>query len=377
MKQTNPKILAIDTSCDDTAASVVQGRKVLSNIIASQAQLHKKYGGVFPTVAKQAHKENISPTISEALKRAKTNVSELAAVAVTVGPGLAPALEIGISYAKYFSQQHNLPLIPVNHIEGHALSPLAIRNSRNEETSDSDFDISDITFPTLIVVVSGGHTQFILMEKLGSYKIVGTTIDDAAGECLDKIGRLINLGYPAGATIEEFAKRGNETAIEFPLPMTSVKTYDMSFSGLKTFARNFVRKKTEDSELSKQDIYDFCASAQYAVVKHITYKLDKFLQDHKIAEIWLGGGVAQNMYLRRKLRETIAKHEQSQTKHKIKKVVFRTPFSEKLCMDNAAMIGLVANLKYKNNELISNKSQIENIERIPRWKIGAPLKSNK
>ena len=236
-KKTPPLILAVDTSCDDTAASVLKGTVILSNVIASQTQLHKQYGGVFPTVAKQAHKENIQPTISAALKKAKIDWSELDALAVTVGPGLAPALEVGIVAMQQLSLEKKIPLIAVNHIEGHALSALAQRKTNKIQSDKVEKEIKSvkshsdiqINYPVLSVVVSGGHTEFIYFEKIGEYKILGSTIDDAAGECLDKIGRMLNLGYPAGSTIEKFAKLGNSKAIKFPLPMTTTKNFDMSF----------------------------------------------------------------------------------------------------------------------------------------------------
>ncbi len=358
---TQPLILAVDTSCDDTAAAVLHGRTVLSNVIASQTQLHKQYGGVFPTVAKQAHKENILPTITAALKKAKVTLSDLSALAVTVGPGLAPALEVGITSVKQLAQDNHLPLIAINHIEGHALSAIALSKSRSEATKvTSTNNGKEIVFPVLSVVVSGGHTQFIYFEKIGEYKILGSTIDDAAGECLDKIGRMLNLGYPAGPVIEKFAKLGDPKKITFPLPMTSIKTFDMSFSGMKTFARNYIQKNTEQKTMSKQDIYDFCASAQYSVFRHITYKLSKLLIDTEINEIWLGGGVAQNITLRRTIRE-IAQNAG---------ITFRYPHTNRLCMDNAAMIGLVANFKFERGEFISD---FETVDRKPRWEIGESL----
>lgn len=375
---TTPFILAVDTSCDDTSASVMHGRVILSNVIAAQTQLHKQYGGVFPTVAKQAHKENIIPTINAALKKAQVTWDDLDSLAVTVGPGLAPALEVGILAIKELAIEKGLPLIAVNHIEGHALSAIAQRNSKDESiqnNSDETTKLNEINYPVLSIVVSGGHTQFIYFDKIGEYKILGSTIDDAAGECLDKIGRMLNLGYPAGATIEKFAKLGNHKKIKFPLPMTSIKTFDMSFSGLKTFARNTIQNLTEEKELSKQDVYDFCASAQYAIFRHITYKLNKLICDVKINEIWLGGGVAQNIYLRQTIRETIRSFESNKnnlyTEDKIekpaKKLMLRYPHTDKLCMDNAAMIGLVANFKFKRKEFVTD---LENLDRKPRWKIG-------
>lgn len=348
--QSTQRILAIDTSCDDTSAAVVSGVTVLSNVVASQTELHKKYGGVFPTVAKGAHKEQIAPVVRAALQRAHTDPHDLTAVAVTLGPGLAPALEVGIRYAEEFAAQYQLPLIPVNHMEGHLLSVLAEPNSRkstasssteNQKPHQSNINTEQfahqpqlghlkITFPTLGVLVSGGHTEFVLATHFGEYTVLGATLDDAAGECLDKIGRMLNLGYPAGPVMEEFAKKGNPQAINFPLPLTQVKTFDMSFSGLKTFARNLIESETASTPLTRQHIYDFCASTQYSVFRHITYKLEKLLAEHpEITEIWLGGGVAANMTLRKMLRQST-------------KLPVRTPYTKKLCADNAAMIGIAA-----------------------------------
>ncbi|MCA9368937.1 MAG: tRNA (adenosine(37)-N6)-threonylcarbamoyltransferase complex transferase subunit TsaD [Pseudomonadales bacterium] len=348
--KTKTRILAIDTSCDDTSASVVEGRVVLSNVIASQTELHKPYGGVFPTVAKQAHKENINRVIELALKRAQTKPQQLAAIAVTQGPGLAPALEVGIRAAEAFAQEHSLPIIPVNHIEGHALSNLALPKTQLSKKH------AQPKFPALAIIVSGGHTQFISIPSIGKYEIVGTTLDDAAGECLDKIGRMLHLGYPAGPVIEEFAKQGNPKAIEFPLPMTSSGDYNMSFSGLKTFARNTLEEITKEKALNKQQIYDFCASAQYSVFRHIMYKLSKLIEKEKYAEIWLGGGVASNTTLRRMIRETI----------KPDGLQLKVPYTRRLNQDNGAMIGIVASYKL---ESANENNGTKKIDRKPRWKI--------
>jgi len=179
-------ILAIDTSCDDTSAAVTVGRYVLSNIIASQTELHRPYGGVFPTVAKQAHRENIAPTVDLAMKKARVKWADIKAIAVTQGPGLAPALEVGIEFAQELASQYQKPLIPVNHIEGHILSVLALPKPQRKAWQDLDSSMPE-TKNALSVVVSGGHTEFVLIEKLGKYKVLGQTLDDAAGECLDKI----------------------------------------------------------------------------------------------------------------------------------------------------------------------------------------------
>jgi N6-L-threonylcarbamoyladenine synthase len=420
MTDNSPLILAVDTSCDDTSASVVKGQVILSNVIASQADLHKKYGGVFPTVAKQAHKENILPVIKEALKRSgacipgvdwgegeksslestpdlepitdhsptsvtspTSTLKPISALAVTVGPGLAPALEVGIKSVRDLAQESGLPLIAVNHIEGHILSILAERKNQKSPKKDLSTDESQknsaqildkISYPVLAVVVSGKHTEFVLIKKIGQYQILGSTIDDAAGECLDKMGRMVNLGYPAGGTIEEFAKLGNPNKIEFPLPMTQVKTYDMSFSGLKTFARNYLEANWGKKPLNRQEVYDFCASAQYGVFRHICYKLGKVLGDFNFDEVWIVGGVAQNTKLRQMVRQTLRDYEKKHsgeaktTKDQSVKTNFgtkvRAPFSHRLCMDNAAMIGVVAGFKYQRKEFVG---KLAKLDRKPRW----------
>ncbi|MBT3249591.1 MAG: tRNA (adenosine(37)-N6)-threonylcarbamoyltransferase complex transferase subunit TsaD [Candidatus Pacebacteria bacterium] len=338
-----PLILAIDTSCDDTSTAVTAGTKVLSNVIASQTQLHAPYGGVFPTVAKQAHKENINQTIKIALKRAKVTWDKISAIAVTQGPGLAPSLEVGIAKSKELATKHKLPLIAVNHIEAHALSPLA--NSG-----------VDHQFPALAIVVSGGHTDFIKITQIGEYERLGFSIDDAAGEALDKVGRMLNLGYPAGPIIEQFAKKGDSKKHSVPLPMTGREDFNMSFSGLKTWARNKLEQIETQNTLNKQDTYDFAASFQYGVFRHICYKLNKLLKQHQISEVWLGGGVAANIEIRRMIRETLKSHN----------IKLFTPYSKRLCMDNAAMIGVVAGFKFEQQQFVKN---IKELERRPRWEI--------
>ncbi len=375
--QQPPTILSIDTSCDETSVAVTQSHTVLSNIIASQTQLHQPYGGVFPTVAKQAHKENIDPAINAALKRAKVTWDRINAIAVTQGPGLAPALEVGIKKAIQIAKQRTIPIIAVNHIEGHVLSPLVEPNKRKPTKENSH---KSITFPILSVIVSGGHTQFILIERIGSYRILGTTIDDAAGEALDKVGRMLDLGYPAGPVIEEFAKLGSAKKYSFPLPMTSSGDFNLSFSGLKTFSRRLIEKKTLLDTSSKQIIFDFCASFQYAVFRHICHKLNKVLQDHQnITQVWLGGGVAANIKFREMVRQTVkqfVKNNPHQPRQKIPtqpiasnkhtNPAIRIPYTKKVCGDNAAMIGIVAYYKYQKNEFVKNQDALD---RKPKWDI--------
>jgi len=352
-------ILAIDTSCDDTSAAVTSGRVVCSNVVASQTQLHKKYGGVFPTVAKQAHRENLEPVIRAALQKAKITWKDLAAIAVTQGPGLAPALEVGIEKAKELALEKNLPLIPVNHIEGHVLSSLALRPPRRSILATSS---TEPQLPALAVVVSGGHTEFVLVKKIGEYEVLGKTVDDAAGEALDKFGRMIDLGYPAGPVIEQFAQQGDAQRYPFPLPMTTSGNANLSFSGLKTAARTFTEKMQADHTLTKQEVYDLCASFQYSVFRAITYKLNKLLPPLLLGQplfgVWLGGGVAANNILRQTIRRTIRPYN----------LQLSVPYSKKLCIDNAAMIGVVAGYKLERGEVMRG-AEIQSVERLPRFEV--------
>lgn len=401
LRQSHQLILSIDTSCDDTSVAVTQNQTVISNVVSSQIDLHRPYGGVFPTVAKLAHQENIEACIGLALRKAgQLQPHQLSAVAVTQGPGLAPALEVGLKYATAFAQNHQLPLIPINHIEAHAWSamlaplprstPLQTLFRQSHRLPFLPFNPPlKPKFPLLSFVISGGHTQLILINNFGDYQILGSTLDDSAGECLDKIGRLLNLGYPAGPTIEQFAKLGDPTRFRFPLPLTTTKNYDFSFSGLKTFARNLIKNleaKSPTNVLDQQTIYDLSASAQAGVIRHLIYKLQKLLETSlipleiqkqnlpapsnsplikslqaqpllvpQVQEIWLGGGVSANIALRREIRRFLLKFNansqlktntqlknNTQPKNEIKLI---TPYSKKFCGDNASMIGLVASLK--------------------------------
>lgn len=360
-------ILAIDTSCDDTSAAVTDGHMVLSNVVASQVELHKEFGGVFPTVAKQAHKERIAPVVQLALKRAGIDKRELRAVAVTQGPGLAPALEVGVEFAKSYAADLELPLVPVNHIEGHILSVLAKPRSRGSATQQTaDIHAAKhfaMQYPCLSLVISGGHTEFVLVHEPGRYERIGWTVDDAAGEALDKFGRMVDLGYPAGPVVEQFAKLGNSRAFAFPLPMTTTDNFLMSFSGLKTSARRKVEELTTTQPLTKQQIIDLCASFQYAVFHAITYKLNKYLlkryadpSQPPLFGVWLGGGVAANSTLRKMLRKTVQAYN----------LQLHVPYSKKLCSDNAAMIGVAAAV---HGDEFSDSSR-STIERKPNWEVG-------
>lgn len=470
-------ILAIDTSCDETSVAVVDGRRIFANVIASQVELQKKYGGVYPIEAKRQHEKVIDAVVEEAMKRSETLiqkvkskkqksiipkvsdalkkvsrtrsfvssnefmdetlddklsktvnidistaqndmisrsrisaslcpgrrsfVSQLDAVAVTVGPGLAPALEVGIRKAKELARQWNVPLIGVNHMEGHLLAPLA-QNSKGDGKCESNVlslenirlttndDLSTLTdssispviseliqensiFPVLGLLVSGGHTEMVLMREIGKYELLGETLDDAAGECLDKVARMLGLGYPGGAVIEEFAKRGTRDAIKLPVPMKGKQGLDFSFSGLKTAALYEIRSKIRGGNrkmekggdeiienvqwgrlenLDKQYIYDFCLAIQDTVIKALLYRLGQAIEIYKPQWVFLGGGVGANKELRKQLRNFLKKQN----------IKLGVPYSEKLYGDNAAMIGLVAEFKFIQNEF----ELIEQIERKPR-----------
>lgn len=374
-----PKILAIDTSCDDSSAAIVDGLVVLSNIVASQNQIHKQYGGVFPTVAKSEHQKNLEPTIHLAMRQAKTTWSEIEAIAVTIGPGLAPALEVGVERTKTLAKKYKKKIIAINHIEAHALSALAVNNGKKNKDSLSP------KLPSLAVVISGGHSEFILIDEIGHYQKIGQTIDDAAGECLDKVGRLLNLGYPAGPLLEKFAKKGRPDKFTFPKAMTSQANFDLSFSGLKTSARNLIADLEKQNKLNKQTIYDLALALQTAVFAQIAYKLERVLLSQNLAqklypsreflkhlkkgqaiptqisEVWLGGGVAANISLRKIVRKTLTKYQQLSGK----KIILKVPYSKKLCGDNAAMIGLIANFKYSKGEF----ANLDQLDRQPNLAI--------
>jgi N6-L-threonylcarbamoyladenine synthase len=380
--KTLPLILAIDTSCDETSAAVTLGRVVLSNVIASQTDIHEPYGGVFPTLAKKAHVQNIEPVVQKALKLARVNFKDLDAVAVTLGPGLAPALEVGIEYAKKTAQEWHKPIIGVNHVEAHVLSVLASRNKRsfpikkilelkrqnkliapNLNSQLPAFTLAALNrqidlFPSLAIVVSGGHSEFVLVNKINDYQIMGQTIDDALGEALDKVGRMLGLGYPAAPVMEKLAKQGDPNQFNFPLPMTTSSDFNLSYSGLKTAAHRLIKQLEEEDQLNQQAIINLAASFQAAAFKHLTYKLDKLLENLinqkqiKIQQIWLAGGVARNIQLRQKIRSLI----------KTRNLKLRTPFEKRLCSDNAAMVGMTAGFHYPAAEKTK-------LDRKPSWSI--------
>ncbi len=337
-------ILAIDTSADDTCAAVVQGRKVISHVEYSQVSLHTQWGGIYPSVAKRAHQEHIDLVIQKAIKNSGLRIDQIDAVAVTYGPGLAIALEVGIRKAKDICLQFNKPLIPVNHMEGHLYSSF-IQNSAGNPARE-------FAFPILGLLVSGGHTELILFKDHLTYEILGETLDDAAGESLDKAARMLGFGYPGGPVIERIANEiENEDIYKFPRPMWKSREMDFSYSGLKTAFLYFLQKMDEKEKLEKLPY--LASSFQEAVYASLLQKTEMALKKYDINRMVLGGGVAVNRRLRFLIRKLMLKYRGS---------VYFPPYKY-LNFDNAAMIGIVGSYRYEKGLFAK---QIENIERVPR-----------
>jgi N6-L-threonylcarbamoyladenine synthase len=350
---TDPIILSIDTSCDETAAAVTCGRRVLSNIISSQIDIHQKYGGVFPALAKRAHQERIDPVVSEALIRARVSVKDLSAIAVTYGPGLAIALEVGIRKAKELALANSQPLLAVNHMEGHIYSTLAQnRNGKPER---------EIEFPALCLLVSGGHTELVTMTNHGQYQVLGQTLDDAAGEALDKAARILKLGYPGGPIIERLAEQlsgapvaksiKKEPKFQLNPALIHKKDFNFSYSGLKTQFFYLVEKMSP-KELGS-NLEELAASFQEATFEQLIRKTSQAIEAYHPKALLCGGGVVANKYLRVLLRRLVREY----------KVPVYFPTSPRLIGDNAAMIGIAANFKYQRKEFVK---EIEILDRIPR-----------
>lgn len=332
-------ILAIESSCDETAAAVVKnGREVKSNVISSQIDLHKLYGGVVPEIASRKHIEKINQVIEEALREAGTTLDEIDAVAVTYGPGLVGALLVGVAEAKAIAFAKNKPLIGVHHIEGH-ISANYIENKELEP-------------PFLCLVVSGGHTHLVLVKDYGDYEILGRTRDDAAGEAYDKVARAIGLGYPGGPKIDRISKEGNPDAIKFPKAHMEDAPFDFSFSGLKSAVLNYINGCKMKGE--SFDPADVAASFQKAVVDVLVEKAMYAAEKYHINRLALAGGVASNSALR-------AGMETACRKNGIR--LYRP--SPVLCTDNAAMIGAAAYYEY-----LSGTRHGWDLNAVPNLKLG-------
>lgn len=328
MKQNNnTTILAIESSCDDTSAAILRGDRIISNVIASQ-KVHEQYGGVVPELASRAHQQNIVPVVDAAIKNAGINKNEIDAVAFTRGPGLMGSLMVGVSFAKSFAQALNIPLIEVNHLQGHVLSHFI------KENDDSQVP----QFPFVCLLVSGGHTQILLLRSHFDMEVLGETIDDAAGEAIDKAAKIMDLGYPGGPIIDRLAKGGNANAYHFATPNIPGNNY--SFSGIKTSFLYFLRDQlAENPNFIETNKADLCASIQNCIVGFLIKKLEKAVKENGVRQIAIAGGVSANSLLRSELQRLGERHKWQ---------VFVPKFQ--FCTDNAAMVGIAGYFKYLQGE---------------------------
>ena len=332
-------ILAIESSCDETAAAVVKnGREVLSNVINTQIAIHTEYGGVVPEIASRKHIENINPVIKKALTDAGVTLDDIDAIGVTYGPGLVGALLVGVAEAKAIAFAKNKPLVGVHHIEGH----ISANYDENKELEP----------PFVALVVSGGHTHLVKVNDYGEYEIIGRTRDDAAGEAFDKVARAIGLGYPGGPKIDKLAKEGNPEAIEFPRAHVDDAPYDFSFSGIKSAVLNYINSANmQGKEINRADV---AASFQKAVVDALVSRAVKLAKECGMDKLAIAGGVASNSALRAAVQEECAKNN----------IRFYSP-SPVLCTDNAAMIGAAAYYEY-----IKGVRHGYDLNAVPNLKLG-------
>lgn len=323
-------ILGIESSCDDTAAAVINNGQILSNVVASQA-IHEQYGGVVPELASRAHQQNIVPVVHQALQQANIDKKQLSAIAFTRGPGLMGSLLVGTSFSKSLALGLKLPLIEVNHMQAHILAHFIKAEGQTPPN-----------FPFLALTISGGHTQIVRVTDYFTMEVIGQTIDDAVGEAFDKSAKILGLPYPGGALIDKHAQNGNPKAYKFPKP--KVGPLDFSFSGLKTSVLYFVEKELEKNPgFISENLHDICASIQYTIVDYLMDKLKNAVKKTGIKEIAIGGGVSANSGIRDALKDAEQKYG---WKTHIPKFEF--------CTDNAAMIAMVGQLKYEAGDFAQN-----------------------
>jgi len=339
MKKESIYILGIESSCDDTAAAVIHNGKILSNVVATQ-RIHEEYGGVVPELASRAHQQNIVPVVHQALRIANIDKKDLNAIAFTLGPGLMGSLLVGASFSKSLALGLGIPLIEVNHMQAHILAHFIEAEGQNKPN-----------FPFLAMTISGGHTQIVQVNDYFDMKVIGQTIDDAVGEAFDKSAKILGLPYPGGPLIDKYAQLGNPKA--FPFTKPKVGPLDFSFSGLKTAILYFVQnRQKEDPHFIKENINDICASIQYTIVSYLMDKLKNAVKQTGIKEIAIGGGVSANSGIRKALKEAEEKYGW----------VTHIPRFE-FCTDNAAMIAMVGELKYKNEDFsaldVSSRARME------------------
>lgn len=328
-------ILAIESSCDDTSAAVIQNDKILANIVAGQ-KIHEEFGGVVPEFASRAHQQHIIPVVDAALKKSGINKNELHAIAYTVGPGLLGSLIVGSSFAKSFAQGLNIPLIAVNHMQGHVLAHFIHDDNKSKPK-----------FPFICLTVSGGHTQLVLVKDYLDLEVVGTTIDDAAGEAFDKGAKILGLPYPGGPLIDKYAQKGNPNRFEFSV--ANLPELNFSFSGLKTSFLYFLQKAIKDNpSFIKDNMEDICASYQKTIISILKKKLIKAAKKYDVKDIAIAGGVSANSGLRKALIEVGQEHQWN---------TFIPDFQ--YCTDNAGMIAITAYYQYL-------KGDFSTLETVPQ-----------
>ena len=348
-----PLILAIDTSCDDTSVALLRGREIFSSELSSQTELHSRFGGVVPDLARRLHEENIEGVFNRALNNNPGMINNIDYIAVTTGPGLAIDLEVGIKFAKELSYRYSKPFVPVNHMEGHLFSSLLLNSKGKGLVSDNELLNS---FPAIALLVSGKHTEIIYVEEIGKYKKLGQTLDDAAGEAFDKVGRVLNLGYPGGPVVTEFAKRGKSGVIKFTTPMKNSKDLNFSYSGLKTAALYKSKELREKGIPEKEWIYDFCRGFLDAVIDSVVNKLKLVIEKYpEVKTVFVGGGVFNSEEILRKVGTTVRSYNLN---YYYPEIEYRS--------DNAAMIGVSAYLNILQGKYITKKEDIERVDRNPR-----------
>jgi len=325
-----PTILAIESSCDDTSASVIRNGQILSNVIYSQ-KIHEAYGGVVPELASRKHEQKIIPVVEKAIQQAGIELSELDAIGFTRGPGLVGSLLVGVCFAKSLALALGKPLIEVNHMSAHVLSNF--------------IEHEDIEFPFICFTVSGGHTQLVVVRSVDQMEVIGSTIDDAAGECFDKAAKMLGLDYPGGPMIDKLAKNGDSLKFQFAKP--NMEGYNFSFSGLKTSILYFLQKqKKENPSFISENLNDLCASIQHTIVQILMVKLRKAVTDYQIKTIAIAGGVSANSGFRNAVQDF---GDQRQIRVCIPNLQY--------CTDNAAMIAMAAHFKFLNNEFSSQDAE--------------------
>lgn len=348
-----PLILAIDTSCDDTSVALLRGREVISSELSSQTELHSQFGGVVPDLAKRLHEENIHDVYNRALRSNPGMINNVDYIAVTIGPGLAIDLEVGIKFAKELSLRYSKPLVPVNHMEGHLFSSLLLNSKHNGLVSDEQLLNA---FPALGLLMSGKHTEIVYVKEVGEYTKLGQTLDDAAGEAFDKVGRVLNLGYPGGPVVSEFAKKGKKGAISFTTPMKNSKDLNFSYSGIKTAALYKSKELREKGIPEREWIYDFCRGFVDAITESVTIKLEQAIKENiDIKSVFVGGGVFNSEEILRRVGILVRSYNLNYYYPEIR---YRS--------DNAGMIGVSAYMNILQGKFLTKEEDILNIDRDPR-----------